>query len=1060
MPRLDRRKFLIASGLTAASPVAAHAGPAGFSAAGLKVEYCDRPLAIEEPAPRFSWRVATRRRNFRQSAYRILAASNAAKLKAGKFDVWDSKRVESDRCFEIPYRGRPLRSGERIWWRVRLWDEGGRASSPSDISWFEMGLLESWGGDWLVAQCDEEAADRAAGLHWIWGDYPPDEKPVKFRFRFSLPAKPEQTALLLSAKDILKGVWANGVEITPREKAYWGAMCQLPLRLESGDNVLCVEAGATGNAFHPYDGGAVAALLKLRFPDGRIARLTTGAGWRTSASDQEGWTEQDFDDSDWLDAVLTRAEMKCEPWPAMPAMLMRRVFAVGKPVERARLHATALGAYEAYLNGRRIGDAHLAPEISAAHDHIFYQKYDVTALLRPDRNVLGAVVADGSYASAFGSRNERYPFGAGPKRFLARLEIDYRDGSREAVVTDEDWRTAESPVRASDIYDGEHYDARRECPGWSTPEFDDTAWRKAAAGAIPACRLVAQNGPVIRETGTLDPVNVATPRPGVAVFDFGQNFAGWCRLQVKGASGDKITLRYGEVLKPDGDVDQSNLRGAAATDYYVLRGDKAGETYEPYFTYHGFRYVAVDGFEPDASALKGIVVHSDASRTGTFVAENSLVQRIWQNALWSQRSNFFAIPTDCPQRDERMGWTGDIQVFLDAAAFNMDVDAFIRRYLREVRAEQTKDGGFPVVAPEARGYVPTVSSGWSEAGVILPWTLFRRYGDTRVVEDNWAAMTRWMQYLAADNPDYLWRNGRGLDLGDWLAVDAAQPGDETTPKLLIATAYWARCAGQMAEMAQAIGRADDARRYAALREKTGQAFAAAFVRSDGEIGNDSQTSYVLSLHFGLVPEPLRAAACERLAADIKKRGMRLSTGFLGTPHLLDVLSDNGQADVAVSLLLQTDYPSWGYMIRKGATTMWERWNSDTGDVAMNSYNHYAYGAVAGYLYRRLAGIAPAGPGFRKIAVRPVCDPRIGRVHAEYQSCLGRISSDVRGDGEGLSRLMLEIPPNAVAQVRLPLRRNSRWHEGMKPVAVLAQDGKELLVEICSGVYDFRALRSA
>jgi alpha-L-rhamnosidase len=346
VPIIDRRKFLIASGLTAAAPVVAHAERAGFSATGLKVEYCDRPLAIEEPAPRFSWQIATHRRNFRQSAYRILAASSAAQLKAGRYDVWDSKRVSSDRCFEIPYRGRPLRSGERIWWCVRLWDDTGRPSPPSDISWFEMGLLEPWRGTWLVAQSEEEAADRAAGLHWIWGDYPPDEKPVKFHFRFSLPAKPEQATLLLSAKDILKGVWANGVEIAPREKAYWGTMCKLPLRLESGANVLCVEASATGSPFHPYDGGAVAALLKLSFPDGRITRLTTGADWRTSVLEHKGWTEAGFDDGDWPAAIPTKAAIKCEPWPAMPAMLMRRAFELQKPVARARLYATALGAYE------------------------------------------------------------------------------------------------------------------------------------------------------------------------------------------------------------------------------------------------------------------------------------------------------------------------------------------------------------------------------------------------------------------------------------------------------------------------------------------------------------------------------------------------------------------------------------------------------------------------------------------------------------------------------------------------------------------------------------------
>lgn len=1056
MLSIDRRRFLIASGVAAAVP--ARAGTAGFSAAGLKVEYCDRPLAIEEAEPRFSWQIAATRRNCRQSAYRIVAASSAAKLKAGRYDVWDSKRVRSDACFEIAYRGRPLRSSERIWWRVQVWDEAGRASPLSDITWFETGL-DAWRGTWLVVQSAEEAAMRAAGLPWIWGDHPPDEKPVQFRFHFPIAEKPTQAVLWLSAKDILRDVWINGVEITPKRKAYWGTMCPLPLSLQAGENVLCVEASATGNDFHPYDGGAVAALLRLTFADGRVERLMAGQAWRTSNAAQARWTEPGFDDNDWPHAVPTKAVMQCEPWPAMPAMLMRRAFALTKPVSRARLHATALGAYEIYLNGTRVGDAHLAPEISMARDHVFYQKYDVTTLLRADNNALGAIIGDGQYGSAFGARDERYAFAPGPKRFLTQLDIDYVDGSHDCITSDDQWRTAESAVVASDVYHGETYDARREVAGWAMPEFDDSGWAKAAEGAPPPCRLIAQNGPVIRQTGELDPIAVREPRPGVFVADFGQNFAGWAKLTVKGAAGDAITMRFAETLNGNGTVDQSNLRGAAATDRYILRGDLSGETYEAHFTYHGFRYVEMTG--PAAARLKGIVVHSDATQTGTFLCENPLVQRIWQNAWWSQRSNFFAIPTDCPQRDERMGWTGDIQVFLDAAAFNMDVDTFIRRYLVEVRAEQLKDGGFPVLAPAARSYVPIVAPGWSEAGVILPWTLWQRYGDTRVIEDSWPAMLRWFKFLEDNNPDHLWRNKRGTDLGDWLSVDAVQPGDETTPKLLVATAFWAHAAGLMIEMAKATCKSEDAEHFAALHDKVSRAFVASFVWPDGTIGNGSQTSYVLALHFGLVPPDLRTAACGHLAADIKRRGMKLSTGFLGTPHLLDVLSDHGHSDVALSLLLTTDYPSWGYMIAKGATTMWERWNSDTGDVAMNSYNHYAFGAVAGYLYRRLGGIAPAAPGFRKIEVRPIFDPRIGRVHAAYRSCMGRITSDVHGDGKGLSRLRLEIPANCVAQIHLP--RRSHWHEAGKTLAgrndlkIVTQDQTEVLIEAGSGTYDFRTV---
>ena len=383
------------------------------------------------------------------------------------------------------------------------------------------------------------------------------------------------------------------------------------------------------------------------------------------------------------------------------------------------------------------------------------------------------------------------------------------------------------------------------------------------------------------------------PRPGVFVCDFGQNFSGWCRLKVSGAAGTTVQLRYAEILQPSGDVDLSNLRGARATDRYTLRGDPAGESYEPRFTYHGFRYVEITGLPGDdlsAESVLGIVVHTDATVTGEFTAQNQTVQAIWNNAFWSQRSNFFGVPTDCPQRDERMGWMGDIQVFLDAAAFNMDVDAFIRRFMTEVRAGQTADGGFPVVTPQPLTFREMVTSGWSDAGVILPWTLYRRYGETRVIEDNWQAMEGWMRYMEAPNPDFIFRHGRGIDLGDWLSVDAKQPADETTPRVLVATAYWAYCAVLMAEMARATGRTEAGERYSHLCASIKKAFAKEFVKADATVGNGSQTSYVLALRFALVPVEQIDAAGEHLAADIRKRGMKLSTGFLGTPYLLDVLS--------------------------------------------------------------------------------------------------------------------------------------------------------------------------
>jgi alpha-L-rhamnosidase len=1078
--KVDRRRVLIGTGLLAVTPQLLRTAGAAPAVAGvtqhglgtedgtpppteapltvgrLWTERVECPLGVEVDRPRLSWSLVSAARNVRQSAYRVTAASSRERLEAGEADLWDSGRVASDRCFDVEYDGKLLHSGQRVWWRVQVWDDGARASAPSGSAWFEMGLLQpaDWQAQWLDVEDPEERADRAAGIHWIWSEAAAlAAGPQQFRCRLELARPARAAELLLAAKDDLLGVWIDGRAVALPAKTYWGTMLRLAIPPTAGAHVIAVQARAQSGGFMPGTGGAVAALVKVREADGGIRRLATGLQWRASDAAPVGWEGQDFDDRSWLPARPSPAAPPCDPRPPRAALWARREFNIGRPLARARLYATALGAYEIHVNGRRMGAAHLAPEISVATDHVLYQCHDATPLLKQGSNTLAALIGDGWYASAFSWNNERYSLGDSPRRFLAQLVLDYADGSREVIATDGSWQLGPSAVRSSEIYNGEDYDAQTDA--------EANVWRPAGIGSAPGARRVAQIGPPIRAVQHLAPRRITQPRPGTYVFDFGQNFAGWCRLRVQGPAGTVVRLRHAEILHPDGRINTANLRGARATDTYTLRGDPAGEVYEPHFTYHGFRYVELTGYpgKPDLASIEGIVAHTDAPPTGTLSLDNALAQRIWWNALWSQRSNFFGVPTDCPQRDERMGWMGDIQVFLDAAAFNMDVDSFIRRFMGEVRAGQTPDGAFPIVTPQPRSFPELVTAGWSDAGVILPWTLYRRYGDTAVIAENWQAMQRWLDYVADVNPDFIWRHRRGLDLGDWLSVDAKSPSDATTPKALVATAFWARCASLMGEMAAAIGHADDAMRYTTMRANIGQAFAREFVGPDGRVGNDSQTSYSLALRFGLVPAPLRAAAGARLAADIERRGTRLSTGFLGTPYLLDALADSGHERLAVSLLLQTKYPSWGFMIEKGATTMWERWNGGLVDASMNSYNHYAFGAVVGFMYRRLGGIAEAAPGFRRIAVDPIFDRRIGRVRARYDSCLGPIATETRGDRRGLARLGLELPANSTAEVRLPGRPHD-WLEDGRALGHAAQtlirsEASHFVIEVGSGRYDFR-----
>lgn len=984
----------------------------------LRTEHTVNLLGTEAKRPRLSWRIESDTPAV-QASYRIRAGTGDGLL-------WDSGEVASDASFDIAYGGPALASMQRVWWSVEVRDVEGNGAQ-SDRAWFETGLLapEDWHADWIEAEDDFAAADRAAGVGWVWSATALDDRPHAFRLDFDAPADLVRAEVLIAGKDHLRGVWVNG-EKSPLDwhfgwdtyLPFWGTLGAYAGDVKPGRNSVCALVGADTVGFFPVDGGAFAALIRLHRADGSVERIV-GKAFRVMPSPPQGWAEPGFDADGWAAPVPSGANVHNDPRPSEPAMLLRTEFSAERPVVAARLYATALGAYDARINGKPVSGAILAPEISVAADHVLYQVYDVADLIQPGTNALGATVGDGFYASPFGWRIERYGFGPAPRRFRAQLRLDYADGDSEWVTTGADWRLSTSAISKSEIYDGETRDARRERRGWDLPGFDASGWVKVKKGQAPNTRLIAQTSPLLERTGTRRAVTVSEPLPGRYVFDFGQNFPGWVRIRADGPAGTTITAKFAELLNPDGTADLANLRLAKATDRFTLAGT-GEEVFEPSFTYHGFRYVEVAGYPgaPTPDDILGVVVHSACRETGGITFHDApLLQTIFDNALWSQRSNFFAVPTDCPQRDERMGWMGDIQVFMDAAAFNMEVDPFIRRFLLEARAAQRPDGAYPIVVPQPLSFPEVVTAGWSEAGIILPWQLWQRYGDTAAIDENWEAMEGWMAYVARTNPDSVWRNDRGLDLGDWLSVDAVKPDDETTPRALCATAYWAWCAELMAEMAEVTGR--DASEWRALRAKIGDAFATEFIASDGTAGNGSQCSQVLALFMGLVPEDRRAAAAEVLASDIRARGMKLSTGFLGTPYILDVLADAGRHDEVAGLLLQTGYPSWGYMPAQGATTMWERWNGDTGDLSMNSYNHYAFGAIIGFFYRRLAGIAPAAPGFRKIAARPLWYPAIGRVSARYESVVGLIEAETDGDAGGLTRFTLTIPANTSADVELP-----------------------------------------
>ncbi|NYD90722.1 family 78 glycoside hydrolase catalytic domain [Sphingomonas melonis] len=1005
MRSIDRRTMMAGMGvgatlLTHTTQAAARAPlrVTDLTTAGLR-----DPLAVGDARPMLAWRIAGPDGTM-QAAFQIRAASDPALLTAGRPDLWDSGRTQSPIATGTAYGGRSLAPRQRCWWQVRIWDAAGALSPWSATARWEAALGASdWRGDWLAVESADERDDRLAPPQWSGVDLPDDRQPAQFRLSFTSDAgdglltidtRSRLIALRLDGRAIALPGW--------HKDAYGGPpAARMTLPLAAGPHVLVAEVA-------PQKAGArvsatLAAQLRVPRSGGGVRRIT--GGWETRVPD-----------GTWRPATVeTRQDHFA--WPPTPARLLRRRFACAAVPPVVRLHVAALGGYRIWINGRRVGDDELQAEPAEYRRHIPYRSYDVASLLRPGENVVAVIVGDGFYAS-YQAPDGRYAYGPAPRRL--RLMIEDGAGT-PLVVGDDRWRHSEAPITLSEIYAGEDHDRRRWPAGWDSPGFDDRDWDAVWAAPSPAALPAAPLAPPIRITRTLRPVAIRRVGATSHIVDFGQNFGGRVRLSVRGAAGSTVVVSHAEILAKDGTLDRRNLRVARAQDRYVLAGGGDEEGLEPVFTFQGFRYAQVDGLaELTAAMVTGLVVSSDLAEIGTFATAQPMVQKLWLNTLWSQRSNFRGIPTDCPQRDERLGWTGDAQVFWDTAAFNMAVGGFTRSFTRTLRDDQAPNGAYPMWSPAPRGLgwdTDTPTPGWADAGVMLPYVAYLHGGDRAVVDDNWAAMAAYCDGILARNPDGLWRNGRGADLGDWLALDAKWPGDETTPKPLIASAMLARSLDQMAAMAAWTGRADAAA-WQARAERTRAAFAAAFVTADGRVGNGSHTGYILALRLRLVPPGLHARVGQRLAAEIARRGGLLTTGFLGTPLALDALVDAGQATLAFDLLLRTAFPSWGYMVEHGATTIWERWNGDTGDVSMNSFNHYALGAVCAFLYRRLGGVEPVAPGFRHVRVAPLFDPRIASAGVTLDSASGRIVTSWRRE-RGEVTLDLTVPANTLAEVVLP-----------------------------------------
>jgi alpha-L-rhamnosidase len=715
-----------------------------------------------------------------------------------------------------------------------------------------------------------------------------------------------------------------------------------------------------------------------------------------------------------------------------PAPYFRREFTLpGKPRE-AHLHITALGLYEVTVNGKPAHDTVFMPGWTIYDKRVRYQTWDVTALLRKGKNAIGVILGDGWYCGHVATNN-RQGYGDRPK-LLAQLELDTDDGNPGRVISDGQWHTAPGPILANDLIMGEDYDARRELPGWDSPGFDDSGWRNAGTAEVSAIAVEPQYGTFVRRQeripGKLMPAPDGDARR--RLYDLGQNISGRVRITVRGPRGSALRIRHAEVMDKFGHIYTENLRSARATDCYTLRGDGV-ETWEPRFTFHGFRYVETYWTVPctpgTVESVEGIVLHADMPRTGRFECSHPLLNRLYRNTVWGQKGNFLEIPTDCPQRDERLGWTGDAQVFCRTAAFNMDVSDFFRKWLKDIRDNQAPDGMIPAYIPYTCSFGEMGDGGpaWADAALICPMELYRAYGEPDFIADHYDCMVRYMEYLAANKVKDGVRNHPDLDpwggFGDWLALDGSGKTDGGTPKDLIGTAFYANNARILAECATLLGKKDDARRWKALRDKTARVFRNRYISPDGLMVSGTQTACVLALHFDLVSPEQRPATAKLLATLIEKNGMKIGTGFVGTPYVLHVLEAVGRLDLAYRLLEQEEFPSWLFPVKNGATTIWERWDGWSADKGfqnpgMNSFNHYAYGAVCDWLAGTVAGLEPAGPGYKRIRFKPRPGGSLTRAAASLDTRYGTAAISWTLNGNKL-RLELTVPPGTTAVLDLP-----------------------------------------
>lgn len=1018
-----------------------------LSVGNLRCEYMTAPLGIDNRQPRFSWELTSKGNNKRQTAWQTVVATEPGLLEPGAADVWDSGKIESPKTNQIRLATGKLRPFTSYYWRVRVWDENEKLSVWSPVAQFSTGAFSA--DDWVAQWIGEKEEEMV----------PPTKYYPYAGFISHEEASPFAVKWIVI--DLGKQIAIDEIRLHPierREKLF-----PQHFKIEVADKEDFGSAKVLAGEFDDQvDETTLPYVKRLSSPvKGRYVRLTVNKMASASRDTYEyGLSEMEVmcngrnaalncpvtaSDQRWMPKLLTDGHLKPEGagyYNHMPpSPLLRKEIVITKKVEKALYLTSALGIYEAYINGTKVGEQVMAPEWTDYDHHIQYQTHEVGHLLRMGTNALGAILADGWYAGARWSHPGRGGYGGFARKFLGQLVIHYADGSSETIGTDSSWKySAQGPITSVTMFGGEEYDAANEQTGWDSPGFDDSEWAAVDVAPVTALPerangeyiLCAQMNEPIKVIAEIKPVSVTKAGLNKYIFDMGQNMVGRCRLTLPYNPGKEITMRFAEVLDTNGSLYTECLRGATQTDVYRPGREKRID-YEPRFTYHGFRFVEVEGLtrKPQLSALTGKVIASSSPATGWFETSDRDVNKLWENIRWTQLGNMISVPTDCPQRDEREGWTADAQIFSQTAIYNFDMAGFYTKWARDIRDDQLPDGRLPDISPNDGAWANFYNApGWADAGVIIPWRIYQNYGDTAVLSEQYDCMKRYIDFIHNRNPNLIWRFSRGHLYGDHLNGDTVISDDypSTGGKIdddVFSTAYFAYSTGILAKTARILGKKEDYSYYNALACKIKENFVGHFVSESGKIKGDTQAAYALALQFDLLPVELRQAAAAHMAEAVRAYDGRMSTGIHSTIALMNQLSDYGYDDIAYGLLTQRRLPSWFYSIDQGATTVWERWDGYVAGrgfqyAGMNSFNHVAIGAVGEWMYSHILGIRPDenAPGYRRFYIRPVPGELLEWARGSYRSINGLIEVAWTKQKSTFT-LDVSVPPNTEATVVLP-----------------------------------------